>query len=70
MVRDITLGQYMPGKSLVHKMDARAKILLLLAIIVFIFVAANSLALMRITLASMLVVLVTRISFRLYLKSM
>ena len=41
MVRDITLGQFMPGRSLVHKMDARAKILLLLAIIVFIFVAVN-----------------------------
>ena len=70
MVRDITLGQFMPGKSLVHRMDARAKILLLFAIIVFIFVAVNYMALMLITLASVLSVLVTRISFKLYLKSM
>ena len=70
MVRDITLGQFMPGRSLVHKMDARAKILLLLAIIVFIFVAVNYMSLLLITLSSMLVVLVTKISFKLYLKSM
>ena len=70
MVRDITLGQYMPGRSVVHRMDARAKILLLIAIIVFIFVAGNYVALLLITLASLLVVLLTKISFRLYLKSM
>ena len=37
MVRNITLGQYMPGKSLIHHMDARAKIVLLIVFIVFIF---------------------------------
>lgn len=70
MVRDITLGQFMPGRSLIHRLDPRSKILLLIAYIVFIFIAANYMALMLITLASMLVVLITRISFRMYLKSM
>lgn len=70
MVRDITLGQYMPGKSFIHRMDARSKILLLLAIIVFIFAANNYMALLLITMASLLVVLVTKISFMMYLKSM
>lgn len=70
MVRDITLGQYMPGRSIVHRLDARSKILMLLAIIVFIFIANNYMALMLITLSSLLVVLLTKISFRLYLKSM
>ena len=41
MVRDITLGQYWPGHSLIHRLDARAKILLLLSMIVFLFVADN-----------------------------
>ena len=70
MVRDITLGQYMPGMSKIHRLDARAKILFLIAYIVFIFVAKNYMALMLITMASLLVVLMTRVKFSMYLKSM
>ena len=70
MVRDITLGQYMPADSMIHKLDARTKILLLIAMIAFIFSAQNYMALLLITLASLLVVLITKISFLMYLKSM
>ncbi len=70
MVRDVTLGQYMPGRSVIHRLDARSKIVLLFAYIVFIFVSVNYMALMLITMASLLVVLTTRIKFRMYLKSM
>lgn len=70
MVRDITLGQYMPGKSAIHRLDARSKILLLIAYIIFIFVAKNYMALMLITMASLLVVLLTKVKFSMYLKSM
>ena len=28
MLKDITLGQYLPGKSLIHRLDPRTKILL------------------------------------------
>ncbi len=41
MVRDITIGQYFPGKSLLHKMDARIKILLTLVFLVVIFLCKN-----------------------------
>lgn len=70
MVRNITLGQFLPGDSVIHRMDARTKIVLLIAYIVFIFVARNYMSLMLITFASLLVVLATDISFKLYLKSM
>ncbi len=70
MVRDITLGQFMPGRSLIHRLDARSKIMFLIAYIVFIFVAKNYMALLLVTLASMLVVLMTKIRFSMYLKSM
>ena len=53
MVRDITLGQYLPGKSVIHRLDARAKILMLLAMIVFIFVAGNFVSLSLMTLVSL-----------------
>ena len=70
MVRDITLGQFMPGRSLIHRLDARSKIMFLIAYIVFIFVAKNYMALLLVTLASMLVVLMTKIRFSIYLNSM
>lgn len=41
MIRDITLGQYYPGKSAIHRLDARTKILATLAYIVELFVVNN-----------------------------
>ena len=70
MVRDVTLGQFMPGKSIIHRLDARSKILLLLGFIIFIFVCTNYMSLLLITLASLFVILTTKINFKLYLKSM
>ena len=37
MLRDITLGQYLPGDTAVHRLDRRAKILLTIVYIVMIF---------------------------------
>ena len=39
MIKDITIGQYFPGTSPVHRIDARAKILLTIAFIVMLFIA-------------------------------
>ena len=33
MLSDITLGQYYPARSIIHKLDGRVKILLVLALI-------------------------------------
>ena len=41
MIRDITLGQFFPGNSPIHKLDARTKIILTVVFIVIIFVANN-----------------------------
>lgn len=41
MLKDITLGQYLPGTSAVHKMDPRVKLVLTAAFIVIIFIAKN-----------------------------
>ncbi len=37
MFKDITLGQYVPGDSVLHKLDPRTKILLMIAYIVAVF---------------------------------
>ena len=41
MLRDITIGQFFPGTSIVHRADPRVKILLTLALIVTLFLAAG-----------------------------
>ena len=41
MLKDITLGQYFPGNSPVHRLDPRTKIIFLVAYIVALFTASN-----------------------------
>ena len=41
MLRDITLGQYFPGKSFVHRLDPRMKLVLTLCFIVLVFLPQN-----------------------------
>lgn len=41
MLSDITLGQYYPGSSFVHKLDPRTKILAALSFIIAVFLAAT-----------------------------
>ena len=38
MIRDITLGQYYPGESWVHKLDPRVKIIATLLFIIELFI--------------------------------
>lgn len=39
MLKNITLGQYFPGDSLIHRLDPRTKILATIALIAIVFVA-------------------------------
>ena len=41
MLKDITLGQYFPGKSPIHLMDPRAKLIMLVVYIVGLFVSTG-----------------------------
>ena len=41
MIKDITLGQYFPGKSVIHRLDPRIKLLLTVLYIVMLFIAKN-----------------------------
>lgn len=41
MLKDITIGQYFPGESRVHELDARIKIVAIVAYIVVLFMSTN-----------------------------
>lgn len=70
MISDITIGQYFPGNSVIHKMDARMKIVLTLLIIVSVFLCKNFLSLALVILTVLAIVMISRISFKTILKSM
>ena len=41
MLKDITLGQYFPGNSLIHRLDPRTKLIMLVVYIVALFMATG-----------------------------
>ena len=41
MLKDITLGQYFPGNSVIHRLDPRAKLIVLVVYIVALFLAVG-----------------------------
>ena len=41
MLKDITLGQFFPGNSVVHRLDPRTKLLMLIVYIVALFCAVS-----------------------------
>ena len=41
MLKDITLGQYFPGNSVIHRLDPRTKLIMLVVYIVVLFMATN-----------------------------
>lgn len=44
MLTDITIGQYFPGNSIIHQLDPRSKIIILLTLIVVIFIVNTPIA--------------------------
>ena len=70
MLKDITLGQFFPGNSPLHKLDPRIKILSVIALIVAIFLAENLAAFLFLTLLTILVTAVSRISLKTVLKGL
>lgn len=63
MISEITIGQYFPGKSLIHKLDARAKIMLTLLFIVILFIGKNFFSLTLLLATAIIGVLISKISF-------
>lgn len=69
MITDITIGQYFPGNSVVHKMDSRMKIILTVLLIVAIFICKTLPALGVIVVATIALVLISKIPLKTVLKS-
>ena len=68
MISDITLGQFFPGYSVIHKLDPRTKILLAIVFIVSVFIANNPTAFAFLTITAVILVSISRISFSVVIK--
>ncbi len=70
MLKDITFGQYFDSNSVVHRMDARLKIVLLIAVIVFIFVASNAFSLLFCAIGIFAAIVISKIPLKLFGKNL
>ncbi len=66
---DITFGQFIDTGSLVHKLDPRSKLLILIAYIVFIFIAGNFWSMGILALLLAVTMLVSKIPLKMYMKN-
>ena len=70
MIKDITLGQYFPGNSIVHRMDSRVKIVLTIVFIVMLFAADKIWGLLVGIAFTFIAFAISKIPFKMILKSL
>lgn len=69
MIKDITIGQYIPGDSPIHKLDPRVKILITFAFITLLFLVGNYFSYLYVIAFMGLVLVLSKISMRYILKA-
>ena len=69
MLKDVSLGQYLPGKSVIHRMDPRLKLILTIGFIVVLFLAKGICAYALCLAAQLLVIRVAKIGLSYILRS-
>lgn len=70
MLKDITLGQYFPIDSFLHKLDPRTKILLFILDIVVIFLARTVFSYALLILFTFLVMIISKVPVKMYIKGL
>ena len=70
MLKDITVGQFYPGNSLVHKLDPRLKIITMIFFIITLFFVDTYLPYVFIVIYLLLIIKVADIPFKIVLKGL
>lgn len=70
MISDITMGQFFPGKSVMHRMDPRIKMCLTVFFIVMIFCAQNFVTMALTILMCFVGIALSKVPMKLYRKSL
>ena len=61
MLRDITIGQYYPSNSIIHKLDPRTKLMLTLVYILSLFIFQNVAGFAVVTVGLVLIILLSKV---------
>ena len=69
MLKDITIGQFFPGNSLIHRLDPRFKIVITFIFIIMLFVGSSPLGLLLGGIFTVYAITVSRIKLKLFVKS-
>ncbi|WP_298463008.1 energy-coupling factor transporter transmembrane protein EcfT [uncultured Mitsuokella sp.] len=69
MLSDITIGQFFPGNSLLHRLDPRTKIILLFFFLVAIFAVSSAASYALLSGLTLALMLVSRVPMRMMLRS-
>lgn len=64
MIKDITIGQYVPGDSFVHKLDPRVKILISLIYIIDLFIVNSFKGYIFIVAFALISIVISKVQFR------
>ncbi|AKN32945.1 transporter [Clostridium carboxidivorans P7] len=64
MIKDITIGQYVPGDSFVHKLDPRVKIIISLVYIIDLFLVNTFKGYIFIIAFTLLSIIISKVNFR------
>ncbi|MEA4831032.1 MAG: energy-coupling factor transporter transmembrane component T [Oscillospiraceae bacterium] len=70
MLNDITLGQFFPGDSVLHKIDPRMKIILMLLFITSVFFANNYYSFALLVAGALIIAAVSQLSVMMLLKGL
>lgn len=70
MIKNIALGQYFPGNSVVHRLDPRVKLILVIAAIVAIFLAHMWIGYVVLFAFLLITILISRVSVRFVLRGL
>lgn len=70
MIKDITIGQYFPGNSILHKLDPRMKILLLMSFIITLFIASSPFSYLFLTLITIALMILSGVPLKMYIRGL
>jgi energy-coupling factor transport system permease protein len=69
MIKDITIGQFFPGNTLLHRTDPRFKIIILIIFLTAVLAAASTVSICAVLLLTLTLLAISRINMKILFKS-
>ena len=70
MLSDITIGQYVPGSSILHRLDPRTKVVLLFFYLILIFLCKSAISYAIVTVLTVTLMVLSKVPMRMMLRSL